>query len=76
MADTMTITFENSHVKLQGTREEIERSIDLMIRSNPEAWDIIRTVAGNYQAELLRFEMRNGYKRKLVQYVQPGKKQS
>lgn len=76
MAKNKHITFENSHVKLQGTREEIERSLDLLIRANPEAWSILRSVVGNYQAELVRFEMRNGYKRKLIQYVQPDKKQS
>lgn len=60
---------------LQGTEEELQCGLDTAIRSNKEFWQVARAVVGNYQAELIRWEVRNGKGRRMPIIVpQNGKK--
>lgn len=38
--------------------ESLREGIDYAIRNNPDFWEVLRDVAGKYQAELLRAEAR------------------
>lgn len=38
--------------------EKIRAGLDFAIRNNPDFWDVVRDVAGKYQAELLRAELK------------------
>lgn len=61
---------------LEGTAEELQCGLDTAIRSNKEFWEVARAACGNYQAELLRWEMRNGKGRRMPIIVPQNSKKS
>ena len=61
---------------LQGTEEEMQCGLDSAIRSNKEFWAVARAAVGNYQAELLRWEVRNGKGRRMPIIVPQNSKKS
>ena len=50
----MKIVFElnGSPVTLEAPEEDFRKALDSLIRSDKAAWEIVRSVAGHYQAEL------------------------
>lgn len=38
--------------------ERLRSGLDFAIRHNPEFWEVLRDVAGRYQAELLKAELK------------------
>ena len=51
----MKIVFElnGSPVTLEAPEEDFRKALDSLIRSDKAAWEIVRSVAGHYQAELV-----------------------
>lgn len=51
----MKIVFElnGSPVTLEAPEKDLRKALDSLIRSDKAAWEIVRSVAGHYQAELV-----------------------
>lgn len=54
-----TLTINGKNVVIQGTPEQVEAALDTEIRINPDFWAVVRSAAGNYQAEVMRMYQRN-----------------
>lgn len=56
----VTVQWQNSeHPTEYDMPEEILRGgLDFAIRHNPQFWELVRDIAGNYQAELMAKELK------------------